>query len=257
MAAALFGLFAVGLLAFGGRAALGVTIAVLVLLTIRSFGRDFAHGRINGRLLGTALLTVSILAPVSAFLLTETPIGERLAAKAYYDDSAEVRADQWLVLHKLTTNQAMFGTPAADLEQVYAQVGLVGVENPLILIFLNLGIVGAPIFGCGLMAYFIYLRHAYPGSGWLLLAAILILSSSNSIGVKGPDLFMMTACVVTMTGRTEKSAIRARRTFRRPTILGLLRSRGLATDGQAPDPVIKPYRGLSPSVFRVFDPQKR
>jgi hypothetical protein len=216
--AILFAAFAVGLLGFGGRAALGVTVAVLVLSTILTFVRDFMRGRVNSRLLMTVLLSVSVLGPLGVVLMTATPIGERLSARAYYDDSAEVRAKQWLVLDKLTPSQAMFGTPSANLEQIYEQVGLIGVENPFILIFLNLGIIGLPIFAAALMAYFVYLRHVYPASGWLLLAAILILSSSNSIGVKGPDLFLMTACAVTMSGRTGQRAVQAGKALRQPII---------------------------------------
>jgi hypothetical protein len=228
-----FGVLAIGLLGFGGRAALVVTLAVLALWTILTLARDFIRGQLNGRLLGAILLSVSILGPVSAFLLTATPVGERIAARAYYDESAEVRADQWLVLDKVTPHQALFGTPNADLEQIYYQVGLSGVENPLIMIFLNLGILGSPIFACGLIAFFVYLRHAYPASGWLLLAAIAILSSSNSIGVKGPDLFMMTACAVTMSGRTEQVSSRVRRVLRRSMIPAHLRLRGLTTEVHA------------------------
>jgi hypothetical protein len=193
-------------------------VAVLVLSTILTFVRDFMRGRVNSRLLMTVLLSVSVLGPLGVVLMTATPIGERLSARAYYDDSAEVRAKQWLVLDKLTPSQAMFGTPSANLEQIYEQVGLIGVENPFILIFLNLGIIGLPIFAAALMAYFVYLRHVYPASGWLLLAAILILSSSNSIGVKGPDLFLMTACAVTMSGRTGQRAVQAGKALRQPII---------------------------------------
>ena len=216
-AAACFGIFAVGLLGFGGRAALGVTIGLLALRVIITLVRDGVRGRVNGRLLATVLLCVSILGPLTVFLLATTPIGERIAARSYYDDSAEVRVDQWRVLDKLTPVQAMFGTPVADLQQIYEQVGIPGVESPFILIFLNLGIIGSPIFAFGLIVYFLYLRRAYPDSGWLLLAAILILSSSNSIGVKSPDLFMMTACAVTMTGQAGVRSVRLR--LQRPRLM--------------------------------------
>jgi hypothetical protein len=254
VAAVYFSIFAIGLLGFGGRAALVVTLMVLVLWTTMSFARDFVRGRLNGRLFGTVLLCVSTLGPLGVFLVTETPVGERIAARAYYDESAEVRADQWLVLDKLTPQQAIFGTPAVDLEQIFAQVGLLGVENPLILIFLNLGIIGSPVFAFGLVVYFLYLRSAYPDSGWLLLAAIFILSSSNSIGVKGPDLFMMTACAVTMKGRGKQTSIRVRRAFNHPTILRYLRSSELATEVQAPmgDSGARLYPRLSPKVVRSF-----
>ena len=203
MRAIFIGIFAIGLLGFGGRAALGVTIGLLAVRVTITFARDFLNGRINARLLGTILMAVCLLGPLATYLLNETPVGERIAARAYYDESAEVRSDQWQVLSKVNPQQALYGTPAADLEQIYEQVGLTGVENPLILIFLNLGIIGSPILVLGLVIYFLYLRQAYPGSGWLLLAAAFIFFSSNSIGVKSPDLFMMTACAVTMGAQLE------------------------------------------------------
>jgi hypothetical protein len=190
----------VGLLSFGGRAALMVTIALLSLRMFVTLARDMMKGRVNGRILAVAALSVAILGPLTGFLLYATPVGSRIAARAYYDDSAEVRVDQWRVFEKLSPQQLMFGTPAADLDLIYGQIGLVGVENPFILIFLNLGIIGVPIFAGGLLAFFLYLHRTYPDSKWVLIAALLILSSSNSIGVKGPDLFMMTACAIGMKG---------------------------------------------------------
>ncbi|MDR3534625.1 MAG: VpsF family polysaccharide biosynthesis protein [Rhodopila sp.] len=251
-----FGVFAVGLLGFGGRAALVATVGVLVLRVAVTFGRDLMRGRVNGRVLGTVLLSVSILGPVTVYLLTATPVGERLVARSYYDDSAEVRADQWLVFDKLTPKQVMFGTPATDLQQIYEQVGLAGVENPLILVFLNLGIIGTPVFALGVISYFLYLRRAYPDSGWLLLAAILILFSSNSIGVKSPDLFMMTACAVTMKDQAGRRSLRVLRMLRPQILLSHLQPKGLVGEVQLRKSVmsiVRPNRGLSSRVAQRPD----
>lgn len=252
--AACFGLFSIGLLGFGGRAALGVAVGVVVLRVLVTLARDFARGKVNARLLGTIALCIAIMGPVTLFLLTATPVGERIAARTYYDDSAEVRADQWLVVGKLTPSQAMFGTPAVNLEQIYEQVGLLGVENPLILIFLNLGIIGSPIFACGLVAYFLYLRRAYPESGWLLLAAIFILFSSNSIGVKSPDLFMLTACAVTMrNGLGLGAPAQALRLFRPRVFLSNRQGTGLVQDVKARGQVMSVTRrnqGLAAKVVQ-------
>src|ERR1700731_2874320 len=109
------GIFAIGLLGFGGRAALLVTIGLIGVRVVFTLARDFLHGRINGRLMGTIFMAVCLLGPLTTYLLTETPVGGRLAARAYYDDSAEVRSDQWQVLSKVNTHQALYGTPVADL----------------------------------------------------------------------------------------------------------------------------------------------
>ena len=110
-AAICVGTFAVGLLGFGGRAALVVTIGLIVVRVVITLARDFLNGRINGRLLGTIFIAVCLLGPLTTYLLTETPVGERIAARAYYDESAEVRSDQWQVLSKVNTQQALYGTP--------------------------------------------------------------------------------------------------------------------------------------------------
>jgi hypothetical protein len=258
-AAFCFGIFMVGLLSFGGRAALGITITLIVVRVAITFTRDFLNGRINGRLLGTVLLAVCLLGPLTAYLLTATPVGERIAAKAYYDESAEVRSDQWQVLNKITTQQALYGTPAVDLPLIYEQVGIRGVENPIILIVLNLGIIGSPILLLGLAIYFLYLRQAYPESGWLLLAAAFIFFSSNSIGVKTPDLFMMTACAVTMKRQLDDRSDRDRKrhAFRLPFVSPHRESRGLGDDpsvGGAIMSLRRAARQLSPYVVKKPGP---
>ena len=260
-AAICIGTFAVGLLGFGGRAALGVTIGLLVVRVIITLARDFLNGRINGRLLGTIFMAVCLLGPLTTYLLTETPVGERIAARAYYDESAEVRSDQWQVFSKVNTQQALYGTPVAEVALIYEQVGLnYGVENPLILIFLNLGIIGSPILILGLVIYFLYLRQAYPESGWLLLAAAFIFFSSNSIGVKSPDLFMMTACAVTMKRQLEDRSAQTRRMFRSQFVSLRSQSTGLTRDpsvGRAIMSLRKAARQLSPYVVKRPGPAPR
>jgi hypothetical protein len=254
------GIFAIGLLGFGGRAALLVTIGLIGVRVVVTLARDFLHGRINGRLMGTIFMAVCLLGPLTTYLLTETPVGGRLAARAYYDDSAEVRSDQWQVLSKVNTHQALYGTPVADLALIYEQVGLKGVENPIILIFLNLGIIGSPILILGLVIYFLYLRQAYPESGWLLLAAAFIFFSSNSIGVKSPDLFMMTACAVTMRRQLEDRSGRTRRTFGSQFVSLRSQSTGLARDpnvGRAITSLRTAARHLSPYVVKRPGPVPR
>jgi hypothetical protein len=193
-------------------------------------------------------------------LLTETPVGERIAARAYYDESAEVRSDQWQVLSKVNTQQALYGTPVPDLALIYEQVGLTGVENPLILVFLNLGIIGSPILVLGLVIYFLYLRQAYPQSGWLLLAAAFIFFSSNSIGVKSPDLFMMTVCAVTMKRQLEDRSAQTRRMFRSQFVSLRSQSTGLTRDpsvGRAIMSLRTAARHLSPYVVKRPGPAPR
>ena len=254
---ACFVILSVGLLAFGGRAALLVTVSLLLLRVFVTFVRDMIKWRrVNGRLLGVLALAILVLGPLFGFLLTATPVGQRIAARAYYDDSAEVRADQWRVFERLNIEQAMFGTPAAALDSIYAQIGLEGIENPFILVFLNLGIVGVPFFSGGLLAYFLYIRRAYPDSGWLLGAALLILSTSNSIGTKSPDLFMMTACAVSMKSYGRLGLIKVARRLRPTMHFPHLLPKELSPEASTGRPMMaiaNKDRGLSPYVVRKPD----
>jgi hypothetical protein len=248
-----FGILGVGLLAFGGRAALVVTVGLIAGRTVITLARDSFQRRVNGRLLGASGLAMVIMLPLSAYLLSATPIGERIVNSWYYDASAEVRVDQWSVLDHLTTRETLFGTPEARLEQVYYQVGLNGVENPFILLFLNLGIIGLPVFATGLLAFGVYLYRTSPNSGWLLFAAMLILSGSNSIGVKAPDLLVLTACAMGMPRRYQARFGDILRVYRPQFSFPSLRAKGLARDVQVrkdrpPAPLQK--RGLSAKVIQ-------
>jgi hypothetical protein len=65
---ACFVILSVGLLAFGGRAALLVTVSLLLLRVFVTFVRDMIIGRrVNGRLLGVLALAILVLGPLSAF----------------------------------------------------------------------------------------------------------------------------------------------------------------------------------------------
>ena len=128
------------------------------------------------------------------------------------------------------------------------------------MIFLNLGIIGSPILVLGLVIYFLYLRQAYPESGWLLLAAAFIFFSSNSIGVKSPDLFMMTACAVTMKRQLEDRSAQTRRMFRPQFVSLRSQSTGLTRDpsvGRAIMSLRKAARQLSPYVVKRPGPAPR
>jgi len=198
-------ILSVGLLSFGGRGALVVTAGLVIARIAIGFLRDLFRGQVQGRLVAGTALGVLLLIPLLGFLVTSTPIGERIVSQAYFDDSAEVRITQWEVFNKLTLEQYMYGMSLSQQSMAFSQIGLESAENPFILIFLNLGIVGTSIFIGGVVSFFLYYNRAVPASRWLLIAALLILSTSNSIGVKSPDLFMMSACIIAMPIRSSRA----------------------------------------------------
>jgi hypothetical protein len=203
----LVGIFALGLLSFGGRAALAITFALLLLRGGLEFVTGIFRRKFSMRLFVAMCLGLFVLLPMAAFIVTNTTIGDRIVNNWYFDDSAEVRVIQWQILDHLSLSQALFGVPGTEVMQIYVRVGLTGVENPILILLLNLGLIGLPVFLTGLVCFALYIYRAYPQSRWLLLAAILILSGSNSIGVKAPDLFMLIACAAATRPRRLDNAV--------------------------------------------------
>jgi len=165
---------------------------------------------------GAITAAALILPPLMIMIVTSTDIGERIINHMYVDDSAAVRGLQWQVLNRLNLQDVMFGVPPDRLNMMKYQIGLgaetTDIENFWLLMFLNLGSIGFVVF---LIALGLFLAHlgrktAHP-LGWMLMfAAILIDSSSNSLGRKSVDLLFLTACMIAMTGfpRTDASTLR-------------------------------------------------
>ena len=204
--AGLFTTLLIGLLSFGGRAALGMTLIILT----GAAGVVILRGRVTRNLslgfVGALAAALVILPPLILMIVTTTDIGERIITHLYLDDSADVRSTQWLVLNHLNLHDVLFGVPPERLDVLKYQIGLgsdtTDIENFWLLMFLNLGAIGFVVF---LVALGLFIAHlgrttAHP-LGWMLLAvAIIVDSTSNSLGRKSPDLFYMVACMIAMTG---------------------------------------------------------
>jgi hypothetical protein len=204
--AALFTTFLIGLLSFGGRAALGITLVMLVLAAAVAMLRGIVRRDLSLNFVGTIAAAAIILPPLMLMVVTSTDIGERILTHLYLDDSADVRNMQWSVLNYLNLHDVLFGVPPFRLESLKYQIGLgsdtTDIENFWLLMFLNLGAIGFVVFFLGLGLFLSHLgrRTANPIGWMLLIAAILIDSTSNSLGRKSNDLLLMTACMVAMTG---------------------------------------------------------
>jgi polysaccharide biosynthesis protein VpsF len=226
--AGLFTLFLVGLLSFGGRAALGTTVILLLLATAVVLFRGVVSRDLSIGFVGTIGAAALILPPLLIMLITSTDIGERILTHMYVDDSAEVRSIQWLVLNHLNLHDVLFGVPLDRLNVLKYQIGLgaetTDIENFWLLMFLNLGIMGFAVFLLALGFFLVHLgRVTGHPLGWMLLVgAIMIDSTSNSLGRKSVDLVFMVACMIAMNGYPSTApAVSLRRraitTFRRTT----------------------------------------
>ncbi|MEA2731270.1 MAG: hypothetical protein QOD93_1793 [Acetobacteraceae bacterium] len=203
--AALFTTLLIGLLSFGGRAALGTTLIVLGLAAIVVLLRGVVMRNLSMGFVGALGAAVVILPPLMLMVITSTDIGARILTHMYMDESADARGLQWLVLQHLNLHDVLFGVSLDRLAVLKYQIGLGGsttdIENFWLLMLLNLGAIGFVVFLIALGLFLVHLgRTTRHPLGWMLLiSAILIDSTSNSLGRKSVDLFFMTACMIAMT----------------------------------------------------------
>jgi hypothetical protein len=232
--AALFTAMLIGLLSFGGRAALLTTVVIVVLAAAYELLRGILRRDLSLEFLGTVVAAVVILPPLMIVLVAGADIGERIIAHLYIDDSALVRDVQWQVLNYLNLNDVLFGVPPARLDIMKYQIGLgsatTDIENCWLLMFLNLGIIGFAVYLTALALFIVHLgRTANHPLGWILvISMIAIASTSNSLGRKSTDLFFTTACIMAMTGYPKTASAPAKKPVSRDRPIGGRTSRRLA-----------------------------
>lgn len=232
--AGLFTVFLVGLLSFGGRAALATTIILISLATGVVLLRGLVQRNLSTGFLAALGAGLLLLPPLLLVLITSTDIGGRIVSHMYYDDSVDVRNVQWLVLNHLNFHDVLFGVPPDRMDVLKYQIGLAAdttdIENFWLLMFLNLGAMGFLVFLFALGFFVAHLgRLVDHPLGWMLIvAAIMIDSTSNSLGRKSIDLFMMAACLVAMTGYARNAAPQTA-SFRNRVMVGLRRTPGQAS----------------------------
>jgi hypothetical protein len=205
-AAPIFGTLLIGLLAFGGRTALAVTLIISTLVAVWTLFSGII--RRNLRLdFVLALSTATVIVPLLLYVVvTQTTIADRIIDTLYFDDSAAVRATQWHVFEYISLKNWLFGISHDDLAVLKYQIGLGGkdtdIENFWMLMLLNLGLIGFAIFLAAFAAFLFHLgRYSRSVNGWLLVISSLIIDSgSNSLGVKSSDLFIEVAFLVAMAG---------------------------------------------------------
>jgi hypothetical protein len=204
--AAAFAAFVIGLMSFGGRAALITTVLMIAAATLFQMASGLATRRLNVGFLGAFIAGVILLPALFVVLTTYTDVGMRITSHLYLDESADIRIIQWRVLDLLNLHDVLFGVPLDRVELFKVQVGLVGagadIENPWLLTFLNLGAIGFPFLIGALFLFMWHLgRRADTSIGWLLIiATLLICSTSNSLGRKTSDLVFLAGFVTALSG---------------------------------------------------------
>jgi hypothetical protein len=159
----------------------------------------------------SAFIAGVILVPALLVVLTVmTDVGMRITSHLYLDDSADVRIIQWRVLNLLNARDILFGVSLDGVDLLKAQVGLTApgddIENPWLLTFLGLGVIGFPFLVAAIFLFLLHLgRRTNTPIGWLVVVAtLLICSTNNSLGRKTPDLFFLTGVMAALSGFTAK-----------------------------------------------------
>ncbi len=207
-------LLAAGLFSFGGRATLLITLGAVVVAGVIFLLIKLVNRTLTPVILTSTLLAVLLLPLLLVLLGSQTSIGNRVVTHFYVDDSVMVRAQQWDVLDLLDMREVLFGTTRERVDQMSAQIGLIsahsGIENPWLLLFLNLGIINLIPFLFGLSMFLVYLarRGGWP-NGWVLIGSYLaVASTNNSLGTKTLDLSFLVAFAFAMSGfRIQKADI--------------------------------------------------
>lgn len=206
MGAVAFTILLVGLLSFGGRMALITTCSLLILMTVFGLLRGLVTRRLNLGFVGVILAGAVVLPPLLFMLNAQADIGERILSHLYYDDSMDVRSVQWQVLNLVNTRDVLFGVTPDRLMVLKYQIGLAAettdIENFWLLMLLNLGVIGFCVLLLALGVYLAHLgRRSGSAAGWLMIVAVIVIdSSSNSLGRKTADLVFLTACMLAATG---------------------------------------------------------
>jgi len=240
--APIFGILLVGLFAYGGRAALGVTLIIVAASGIWTFFDGIVRRNLKLDFVVAFLAGLIIIPLVITVIVTQTNIADRIMDTLYVDDSAQVRVTQWEVFKLLSLKDWLFGISHDDLNVLKFQIGLGGretdIENFWALMLLNLGLLGFTAFLVVFGAFLWHIgKYSQNINGWLLvIAALVIDSGSNSLGVKSNDLFVETAFLIALSGYAgyrppqRIRAARPRSVARYDGVLGAVsaaRSRGL------------------------------
>lgn len=185
----LLGFFAIGLLGFGGRTAMGVTIATFAIWGVVYLVRGSVNGTVTRYEVGAVLFAAVALPVLLAIVVSQTTIGERIMARLYWDDSAETRIVQFRVLADLTPKEWMLGASIDRVRDIIFQIGLRmpfnDIENFWLVMFINLGAVGFIFYLFGFLPLLWDLWRRSPNvPKVMLLTTILVASTSNSLGRK-------------------------------------------------------------------------
>ncbi len=253
-----FSVLMLGLISFGGRTEVVVTSIVLILTGIGYMLREISARRMRAETIGMSLIAAVVLPMIVTVIITFTPLGQRIYNSFYLDDSAQTRGLAWHIFSVLPATNFVLGTPVDLTTSLAKQIGIpipyADLENCWLVLLVSLGLIGFTIFMFGFIPFLVHLWNragqarkwpAAESTFWgrvILVSFLVVASSNNSFGRKGPLLVVLTAAIY--------AAAFSGQTYRRPPPrrAGVVRGRPALPPSPYPDGPYGPrgIRGRTP-----------
>lgn len=198
------------LVPFGGRAATGVTLAILLFLALRRGTAILQGDAFDTRsvLAGLIVVPLACLGLIAAY---EMGAFDTLADRLLDDQgSASTRIEMFALFRYLSVYDLIFG-PDPDMLQTWVRLhGLeYGVESFIVAFVLNYGIFAAILFFPPLALFFYHLKVSLrPRAGLAIIHFLAVALTSISLSSKSPTLtvFVMLATILLRPGSLRPSS---------------------------------------------------
>lgn len=206
-------IFMAALVAFGGRASIVFSVGVLAVLARANAWRVAGIGEITAAQAFTAagvIVSIALFCAVLFVLLTHSMIGERVAASINWDESARSRLLAFRAFSYMNDEELWFGVPAGRIIAITARMNLVmpltEIENPWIMMCMNLGFITFPFWLAATIWFICHLGKNKPLALQMAIAAYFMIATlSNTFGRKDANYAIM-VCAVVCAGRLLNSS---------------------------------------------------
>ena len=161
--------------------------------------------RISWHVVALVFIQLAIVLGVVVYVLFELGFAKRMFLLGFHDTSTQSRFTAFYILEVFPLRDLLVGAGPKSLAMVNAALGLRTIENPMVAIITQFGIVGCAIV-LPLLLYFLF-SLARCGNRLIFLTVVVFLitgSSNNTFASKGPTIAYIVA--LTMAVRRTKVA---------------------------------------------------
>jgi len=191
--------FAIALLAFGGRTAFAMAGAGLIALAVRAMAttarRDSA-AFIRQAIAAFVVITGVVVSTIA--IVTLTDFGTRIMDGSFgADSSSEARLQVFQIFAQADGAELLTGYSGETIDAMTSVVGLIAIENFWIYMFLFLGLLGSLIWLPAMLAAVSGLwRQAGFAGRVILVCGMIAASGNNSLAKKDSSLAVLFAFVI-------------------------------------------------------------